>query len=210
MTQPLTAQDFLPNVPLSPQMALERLVEGNRRYAAGESDHAHRDSAQRAAVANEQHPFAIIVSCADSRVPPEILFDQGLGDLFVVRVAGHVVDPVVLGSVEFAAQNLGVPLVVVLGHQRCGAVKAAIAGEHPDGHMDALMRRIHPAIKAASHQEGDLLDNAVNANIVQSVRQLMHSDLILRRVATDNQLMVVGARYNLDDGMVALLPTQTH
>jgi carbonic anhydrase len=134
---------------LTGDQALQELMNGNKRYVAAELAHPNQTAARRAEVAKGQDPFAIIVGCSDSRVPPEIIFDQGLGDLFVTRVAGNIVDDVVLGSIEYAAEHLGVPLIVVLGHKRCGAVEAAAKGGDAPVHIRSLVEAIKPAIKKA-------------------------------------------------------------
>lgn len=187
--------------------SLQRLMEGNERHFAKKFIHPDHWEVQRVEVAKGQHPFAILLSCADSRVPPEIIFDQGLGDLFVVRVAGNVTDPVVLGSIEYAAEHLEVPLVMVLGHERCGAVGAAVKGGELPGHLDALVAPIKPAVRAAKKQKGDLLDNAVRANVQMVVDQLRSSKPLLGHLVHEGKLKVVGARYDLESGRVELLET---
>jgi carbonic anhydrase len=159
--------------------------------------------ARRAEVAGGQHPFAIVVGCADSRVPPEAIFSQGIGDLFVIRVAGNVIDDDMLGSIEDAVEDFGVPLVVVLGHERCGAVQAALSTEPVPGHVDAVVRRIRPAMARAWQQPGDLLDNAVRANVAASVHA---SAPTVAPLVQKGRVKVVGARYDLDTGAVQFLP----
>ena len=163
----------------------------------------------RVTIAQHQHPFAVIFGCADSRVPPEIIFDQGLGDLFVIRVAGHVLDAAALGSIEYAAVELGVPLVMVLGHQRCGAVKAAVEaverGSTVPGHMPTLVDAIRPAVAKAKGSPGDLLDNAVRAHVAVVVGQLQSSEPILAALVRANKVKIVGARNDLDSGVVEIV-----
>jgi carbonic anhydrase len=178
---------------------LQQLMEGNRRFARLMAIHPDQTSARRFSVATAQHPFATVLTCADSRVPPEIVFDQGLGDLFVIRVAGNIVDDAVLGSIEYAAEHLQVPLVVVLGHERCGAVEATLKGGKVHGHLGALTRAIQPAVEHSRRQPGDPLDNAVRANIRLVVSQLRASKPPIK-------VKMVGARYDLDTGVVELLP----
>lgn len=185
--------------------ALQRLMEGNERHFGKKFVHPDHWEVRRAEVAKTQHPFAIVLGCADSRVPPEILFDQGLGDLFVIRVAGNVVDPAVLGSIEYAAEHLGSPLVMVLGHERCGAVSATVQGGEMPGHLGALVDPIKPAVAAAKKEKGDLLDNAVRANVRLVVEQLKASEPLLSHLVHEGKLKVVGARYDLDTGRVELL-----
>ena len=140
--------------PVNPEKALAALIEGNRRYQAQHVTHPHQNAARRAELAAGQHPIAAVLSCADSRVPPEIVFDQGLGDLFVVRVAGNITDDVVLGSLEYAVEHLGVPLVVVLGHYKCGAIQAAVEGGTPHDHVASLVAALKPSVEAVRPEGG--------------------------------------------------------
>lgn len=155
-------------------------------------------------VAIGQHPFAIVLGCADSRVPPEIIFDQGLGDLFVIRVAGNIVDDAILGSIEYAVEELGTPLVLVLGHEGCGAVAATIKHGEILGHISTLLNAIQPAVDTAKTESGDLLDNAVRANIKLVVDQLK-SSLPVADFVKHDKLKVVGAQYNLKCGTVEMI-----
>src|SRR4028119_2231189 len=150
---------------INADLALQKLMEGNKRYVNFKRAYPDQDQVRLKAVAQAQHPFAVVLGCADSRVSPELLFDQGLGDLFVIRVAGNILDDGTLASIEFATAELGVPLVMVLGHQRCGAVKAALEGGEVPGHINRLVEAIKPALEVAKAQPGDKLDNAVRANI---------------------------------------------
>lgn len=156
------------------------------------------------AVATGQHPFAVILGCADSRVPPEIIFDQGLGDLFVIRVAGNIVDDAILGSIEYAVEELGASLVLVLGHEKCGAVSATIKHAEVLGHISTLLDAIQPAVDAVRAEPGNLLDNAVRANIKLVVEQLQSSFPVAELVKSD-RLKIVGAQYKLDCGTVEVL-----
>ncbi|HLP43294.1 MAG TPA: carbonic anhydrase, partial [Fibrobacteria bacterium] len=164
----------------------------------------------RSMVAKAQLPFAVIVGCADSRVPPEILFDQGLGDLFVVRVAGNVIDDHALGSIEYAVEHLGAHLIVVLGHERCGAVSAACQGGEAGGHVGSLLHEIQPAVEVAHRyvkgQAQMLLPTAVRANVERVVDQLKGSWPILGPEVREGKVTVMGAIYDLDDGLVEFLP----
>ena len=188
--------------------ALRRLLEGNERYVAAKQTYTNGTAARRLEVAREQRPFAAILGCADSRVPAEIVFDQGLGDLFVVRVAGPVADEAVLGSLEFAATELGVPLILVLGHERCGAIKATIEalerGDDPPGHIAALTGAIRPAVKQARGRPGDLVDNALRAHIAGLVERLRAARPILGERVRQGQLKIAGARYSLETGQVEI------
>jgi carbonic anhydrase len=165
-----------------------------------------RTAKRRKEVAKGQHPFAVVVGCSDSRVPPEIVFNQGYGDLFVIRTAGNVVDDVAMGSIEYAIEHLGVNLIMVLGHERCGAVDAALQGGEAHGHIGALVGPIKPAIEKSKGQPGDPLDNAVRANIQRVVAQLKAAGPILSEKAKKGELKIVGARYDLETGDVDIVP----
>lgn len=185
--------------------ALAELLDGNQRYIAGQLAHPHQALARRIETACGQNPFAAILTCSDSRVPPEIVFDCGLGDLFVVRVAGNVLDDVVLGSIEYAAEHLGVSLVMVLGHSHCGAVTAAVGCEHCHGCISSLTERLQPAITQASAAGGDMIEATITANIALTVAALRASQPILAQRIAAGALQVVGAHYDLDTGRVELL-----
>jgi carbonic anhydrase len=187
------------------ERAIEALLAGNRRYAAGNAVHPRQAPERRLEVALAQRPLAIVLGCSDSRVPLEIVFDQGLGDLFVVRTAGHVVDDVALASLEYAAEHLGVPLLVVLGHTGCGAVAAAIHGGEHSGHLGHLVESIRPAVERAKEDPGDLLDRAVRENVARVVAGLRAAEPVLAKRVRKGELAVVGARYDLQSGLVELL-----
>lgn len=146
------------------------------------------------------------MSCSDSRVPPEIIFDQGLGDLFVIRLAGNILDDAALGSLEYAVEHLGVKYIMVLGHERCGAVDAAVKGGEIPGHIGSLVEAIQPAVEKVKNLPGDLLDNAVRANVTLVVQQLKSSGPIIEELVKKGALTIAGARYDLDDGEVKILP----
>jgi carbonic anhydrase len=194
----------------SPASALAKLMVGNRRFVAGRARHPHQSLADLHEVAKGQHPFVITLACADSRVPAELLFDQGLGDIFDNRVAGNVVDDLLLGSIEFAVEEFGVPLIMVLGHERCGAITATIdaieKGGTAPGHIGAIVDGIRPLIEPVLHQPGDKVDNAVKANIRGQAALLSSRSEIVAEKVRDRRLRIVGARYDLDDGRVSLLP----
>ena len=185
--------------------ALERLRAGNRRYVTSKQEHPHQTGERRAGLSDGQYPFAVILGCADSRVPPEVIFDQGLGDLFVIRVAGNVLDETVLGSIEYAAAHLHTPLIVVLGHSRCGAVGATVAGGELEGHLPSLAAAIQPAVDQVKDQPGDLTDNAVRANARMVAEQVRSSEPVLSELVNAGELKVVAARYDLGTGVVELL-----
>jgi carbonic anhydrase len=190
---------------------LARLVEGNQRFTKGELQHPRRRPEDFRPLAEGQSPVAV-VGCADSRVSPELVFDQGVGDLFVVRVAGNVVSgggALVKGSVEYAVAELGVPLVLVLGHSQCGAVKAAIkhldANDALPGSIGDLVAAIKPAVAEAKGRAGDLLDNAIKANVERGVQRLKGLEPILAERVQKGKVKVVGAVYDLASGKVSVL-----
>lgn len=193
-----------PSTPCAEE-ALQALREGNRRFATGQAIHPHQDAARREEVLPGQRPFTAILACSDSRAPPEVIFDQGVGDLFVVRTAGHVVDDVALGSIEYAVEHLGVPLVVTLGHTRCGAVTAALHGAEAPGHIAAVVRAILPAVRETRGLPGDPLSNAIDAHIRRVVAHLRAASPILAEREHAGTLRIVGARYNLESGEVVWL-----
>ncbi len=199
--QPAAALELATDVTADP---LKRLLEGNQRHVRHKFTHPHQDAGRLREVASAQHPFAVILSCADSRVPPEVVFDQGLGDLFVVRVAGNILDNAILGSIEYATEYLHVPLVMVLGHERCGAVTAAVDGGKTLPHIGSLIDAIRPAVEQAKGRSGDLLDNAVRANVQLVVEQMKVSEP-LAGLVRGNKLQIVGGRYDLDQGTVEII-----
>jgi carbonic anhydrase len=188
-----------PEASLSPDAALAKLTEGNKRFADSKVSASKPTAARRTETAQSQHPFAVIVGCADSRTAPEIVFDQNIGDLFVVRTAGNLVDDYGLGSIEYAVEHLGARLIVVLGHQRCGAVKAALESDSAPGHVNALVRDIQPAVQAVKNKQGDALENAVHENAVEVANKIRKSAQ-LGELAS--QVRVVSAYYDLDTGKV--------
>lgn len=199
-----------PEAPVTtPDDALSTLLAGNQRYMQGSPIHPNQSAERQAEVAQGQHPWAAILGCIDSRVPPELVFDQGLGDLFVARTAGQVIDNAVLGSLEFAVEE-GVKLLMVLGHQNCGAVKATIStiqnGGHPEGKIATLVEAITPAVLQAESQTGDLVENSVRANIALEVQYLTSSSTIISNAVQEGAIKLVGAEYNLQSGAVNLLP----
>ena len=198
---------------IEPLEALERLQVGNRRFIEGRQSHREitlKD--QLEALAREQRPFAIIIGCSDSRVPAEIVFDQGIGDLFVIRVAGNIVAPSQIGSVEFAAEQFDTRLVVVLGHSNCGAVTATLEelqqpSERRSPNLHAIVDRIRPSVQDLLGTELDedpeaLLRASVRANVRSSVAELRHGSKILEDLIREDRLMVVGAEYSLTTGLV--------
>lgn len=193
-----------PAASMGPGPALAQLKAGNERFAAGSQSTAKPTRDRRLETAKGQHPFAIVVGCSDSRTPPEVIFDQNIGDLFVVRTAGEVVGDYELGSIEYAVQHLGARLIVVLGHARCGAVEAAVAGETAPGHVGAIVRNIRPAVLAASKQAGDPLVNAIKSNIDQIAGQIRKEGQL---GSLASEVQTVKAYYDFDTGRVEWLDT---
>ncbi len=195
----------------NPDQALKRLQAGNQRFVAGRLDHPGREDVRRAEQAETQTPFAAILGCSDSRVPPEIVFDEGIGDLFPVRVAGNTGDDdIVLGTIEYGAVVLKCVLVVVLGHENCGAVKAAVDqvvnGNVPPGHIEGVLKPIIPAVEAArATSPTDLVHAAMLENIRLQVAHLKTSQPLLAPLVAAGTVNVVGAEYNLTTGKVDLV-----
>lgn len=190
---------------VSPLDALEMLQEGNHRFAKGESSRPHQTVARREAVAKKQTPFAVIVTCSDSRLTPEFIFDQGIGDLFVVRVAGNTIDKVAMGSIQYAIEHLGSRLIVVMGHERCGAVDAALAGGKLPGDLPSVVAPIKPACDHA-HQAGkEGLEFAIRQNVRNMVRKLSQQDPIIKKLVTKEEVQVTGMRYDLESGVASLV-----
>ncbi len=207
---------------ISANQALERLQEGNQRFVSGtQTRGALADEAgHRRGLLPQTEPIAVILGCSDSRVPVETVFDQGLGDLFVVRVAGNIAAPSQIGSVEFATERFGTPLVVVLGHSFCGAVMATIEDlEKPSTNQSPgfreIVEAIRPAVEQSKHENGtefawDLLQRAVRANIRASIDRLTHGSKLLGQLVRKEELSIVGAEYSLATGIVEFLPTLTN
>lgn len=192
---------------MTPDQALERLRDGNRAFLDGKVDQVDLSAARRLALAKGQAPFCAYVSCSDSRVPPELLFGRGLGELFIIRNAGNTVDTVAMGSIEYAVAVLGVPLVVVMGHESCGAVKAAMSVVSDNarfpGVIGNMIEPIIPAVLEARNQPGDATEVAVKQNVRRVVRKLREaSDPLLIEPQRAGKLKVVGAYYKLDSGEV--------
>jgi carbonic anhydrase len=201
---PVFGDDVSPKV--TSEEALKRLKDGNTRFVKDELSRPNQSLQRRLKLAQGQEPFAAVLSCADSRVPPEIVFDQGLGDLFVVRIAGNIMESGGVGSLEYAVEHLHVPLIVVLGHQHCGAVAAAVKGGEPLNHVKYLLRPIQPAVKASEGKPGDKLENSVKENVAMVVRQLSESKPYLGEMVKSGKLKIVGGYYDWDTGSVTLLP----
>jgi carbonic anhydrase len=191
---------------LTADSVLAELQAGNGRHMVYRYRHPHETLERRRQLVSGQHPHAEVLSCSDSRVPPEIVFDQGLGDLFIVRVAGNVATDAEIGSLEYGAEHLHVPLIVVLGHESCGAVTAAVQGGPPEGHITTLIDLIKPAVEKTHDMPGDKVANAVRMNVELVVRQLRSSTPILSELVAHGKVKVVGAVYSIETGSVTWLP----
>lgn len=191
--------------PISGKQALDVLLQGNHRFAGGHVPHLDRTVERRRDVARGQHPFAIILSCSDSRVPPELVFDQGLGELFVIRTAGNLADDIGLGSIEYAVHHWHCPILMVLGHSRCGAVSAAVEGGKREGFVQSIVQMIEPAVKSSAHLPGDKVQNAVAANARLVLNTLRTRSKAIHTADTSGKMRMVAAEYNLDTGIVTVL-----
>jgi carbonic anhydrase len=201
-----------PRVTQTPDEVLNKLIEGNKRFIKGETDNPRRKPGDFAKLAEGQNPIAVVVGCADSRVSPELLFDQGVGDLFVVRVAGNVISgagATVKGSIEYAVAELGVSLIMVLGHSGCGAVQSALkhidANDVLPGAINELVRTIKPAVAATKGQAGDPLENAIKANVQIGVERLKSLEPVLAGPVRQGKVKVLGSVYDLRTGAVTII-----
>jgi carbonic anhydrase len=197
--EPVIAQNDL-----TPDAALKQLMDGNKRFVDRKRQSPNQDFVRITEVAKSQKPFAAILGCADSRFPPEIVFDRGFGDLFVCRVAGNVATPEEIGSLEFGTLVLGAKVIVVIGHERCGAVDASIKGTQVPGQIGSLLDAIKPAVESSKDQTGDRLENACKANALLQASRLKASPVIAKLIE-ENKLKVVGGYYDLDTGAVNIL-----
>ena len=188
----------------TPQEILQLLKEGNARFSENQMEHSRRDPLSREKLESGQNPLAVLLTCADSRVSPDLVLDKGLGDLFVIRNAGNVAGPSVIASIEFAVVQLGVSLVVIMGHEQCGAVQAAIDGVNM-GHIGSVTGKILPAVKKAETTEGDLLENAARLNTQMVAEQLRQTDPILKNACNKGGLTIISAFYSLKSGKVHFL-----
>lgn len=184
--------------------ALKLLLEGNQRFIEGKLEHPNQSVERRDEVAKGQHPFAAVLACSDSRTAPEIIFDRGLGDLFVARVAGNVADQVVIESLDYSVKHLGVRLVMILGHNRCGAVTAAVAGHEEEGDVGPMLTELRPAVEAAKGMPGDTVENAVRENVKLVMRKLATSEELSSMVKS-GELKIVGGVYDLGTGKIDMV-----
>lgn len=206
-TSPASAAPVAAGKGPTPAQALAILKKGNADFLAGKPVPVDTNGRRRLEIARSQHPFAVLVSCSDSRVPPEVLFGRGLGELFIVRNAGNTVDTAAMGSIEYAVAELKVPLVVVMGHERCGAVAAALSVVQNNtaypGSIGRMVEPIIPAVLQARSAGGDWLDASVRGNVIRTVTRLRTaSEPLLLDPLKRGDLLIVGARYDLDDGRV--------
>ena len=202
MTRAAIAVVAAPTMPAN--QALKLLLEGNQRFVAGQLEHPNQTPDRRAEVAKGQHPFASVLACSDSRTPPEIIFDRGLGDIFTVRVAGNVADKVVIESLDYSVKHLGVRVVMVLGHRRCGAVIAAVEGHEEEGDVGPMLSELRPAVAASKGMPGDPIENAVRENVKLVMKNLATSSELSAMVKS-GELKIVGGIYDLDTGTIEML-----
>jgi carbonic anhydrase len=187
------------------QRALDALIEGNRRFANGACIHPRHDAARRCEISKGQHPFAAVVACSDSRVCPEIVFDQGLGDLFIVRTAGNVLDETGIGSLEYAAAHLGVPLIIVMGHSRCGAIEAALADGAATGAVSTIILALAPSIARAKESRGELAVAASQEHVRSTVAMLERREPVIKRLVAEGGLRIAGVFYDVERGTIELV-----
>ena len=201
-----TALEDVAEDAISADDAWDILMEGNGRFVSGDVA-AKNFPERRAELVSGQSPFVTVVTCSDSRVPPELIFDQGLGEIFVIRVAGNVMDPVVLGSVEYGIEHLHTPLLVILGHQCCGAVTAATEGG-AEGNIESIMTEIEPAVEVACETEltgSDLVEVAIDENVDLVIKNVLDRSPITKELVEEGELVILGAKYSLETGEVAVL-----
>jgi carbonic anhydrase len=200
----VTAAGNEPTMP--PAESLKILLDGNQRFVAGKLEHPNQTPERRTEVAKGQHPFAAVLACSDSRTPPEIIFDRGLGDIFTVRVAGNVADKVVIESLDYSVKHLGVRVVMVLGHRRCGAVIAAVEGHEGTADQDVgpMLTELRPAVAESKNMPGDPVENAVRENVLLVMKNL-ESSAELSAMVKSGALKIVGGIYDLDTGKIEML-----
>lgn len=190
---------------LTPDQSLKRLIEGNQRFASGKATQPRQDLNRVKETAKGQKPFAIVVGCSDSRVPNEIIFDEGVGDLFIVRTAGQVSAAASYGSMEFAHAALGANLIMVLGHTACGAVDAAVKRPEVPGHIVTLINEILPAVERSEKAKGDRVTNAIRENVKYQVEKLRKLEPVLAKAVREKKIRIVGGVYNLENGKVEMV-----
>ncbi|MBD2523512.1 carbonic anhydrase [Nostoc sp. FACHB-133] len=204
----LAAEKKAPAAPaeddINPDKALQELLDGNDRFVKAKRRNPHQTRSRLVEVAKGQKPFASILGCADSRVPSEIVFDQGLGDLFVCRVAGNIATPEEIGSLEFGSLILGAKVIMVVGHERCGAVSAAIKGGEVPGQIGSLIEAIKPSVESSKDQSGDKIENACKANVLAQIEKLKSSKVLSELIKAE-KLKIVGGYYDLDTGRISIV-----
>ncbi|AUB34656.1 cynT, carbonic anhydrase [Nostoc flagelliforme CCNUN1] len=189
---------------ITPDKALQELLNGNERFVKRKRKNPNQTYSRLVEVAKGQNPFASVLGCADSRVPSEIVFDQGLGDLFVCRVAGNIATPEEIGSLEFGSLVLGSKVIMVVGHERCGAVDAAIKGAQVPGQIGSLLEAIKPSVESSKGKKGDKLENACKANVLAQIEKLKSSSVLSELIKAE-KLKIVGGYYDLDTGKISLV-----
>lgn len=199
------AQEADSSQPVSPDEALHRLMDGNKRFVEGKPINPNQSRDRLLETTAGQFPYAAIIGCSDSRVPTEVVFDQGVGDLFVVRVAGNVASGAAIGSLEFSSALLGSQLILVLGHQKCGAVIAAIENQPLIGRLGVFVEEIKPAIEEVRSESGDIEQDSIIANIRYQVEELGENSTVLSGLVKEGKLKIVGGLYNISTGKVTLL-----
>jgi len=195
------------NTNAAAETTMQRLLNGNERFAVLKPTHPDEDLKRLQDAAREQHPFAVVVCCSDSRVSPELIFDQGIGDLFVIRTAGNIIGGVELGSIEYAVEHLGVKLIVVMGHQNCGAVKAFIEGADAPGHIKDIIDSLkqETEIKAIPLTDINRLDDCIQANVLHAVKQLQTQSAIIREKIEKKEMQVTAAKYDLNNFKITII-----
>jgi len=193
--------------PVSASSSMQKLMDGNSRFANWHPIHPDESRQRVIEISKAQHPFAVVISCSDSRVSPELIFDQGLGDLFVIRTAGNLIGGLEIGSVEYAVEHLGVGLIVVLGHQQCGAVKAFVEGGEAHGHIKDIIDSLtkETEIISVASNDKNRLEDCIRANILHGIHQLKNQSAIIREKLDNGQLEIKAGYYNLEKGVVSLV-----
>lgn len=191
---------------ISAEEAMQKLIDGNNRFVELKEKHPDSSKKRRHEMLKGQHPFVVILSCSDSRVPPELIFDQGLGDIFEIRNAGNVLDEHVIGSIEYAVMHCGVKLIVIMGHQDCGAIAATLSGKSETKYIKSLEDSIQPAVEECKHKGVDVnSDNVVRAHVMQDIEELLSQDTALVKFMKENNVKLIPAYYHLDSGKVEFL-----
>lgn len=205
--QETTIADVNPSRPnsVNSEQALQRLLAGNQRFVAQKSQDPHQSRERLLAISKAQYPFATILGCADSRVPPEMIFDQGFGDIFVVRVAGNIASDMAIGSLEYAASVLGSQLIVVLGHKKCGAVAAALKNQPLPGRIGFVVEEIKPAVVKLNRRIENIEEAGVISNIQYQADKLLKKSIILAKLVRQGKLKIVGAVYDIDTGKISIV-----